>query len=148
MREREPVRPSANPLVSELVRDSEPVSVLNSEECSVRLVAAASEMVRVLYRETCSLRLETPFSERVNVLKIEERSTRTPDILSESDRFLANALISEPVKDNEPVSDLVSKICSVIADDVLMEPVNSSTRPLDRVITSPSEPLRDLPKPL
>lgn len=61
---------------------------------------------------------------------------------------MAKALTSEPVKDNEPVSDLVSETCSVIADDVLMEPVNSSTRPRDRVIASPSEPVRDLPIPL
>jgi hypothetical protein len=31
--------------------------------------------------------------------------------------------------------------------DELIEPVNSSTRPLDRAVERPSEPLRDLPIP-
>ena len=146
--ESEPIRVFANPLISELVKDREPVSVLNIEECSVRLVAGESETVSVLNRVMCSPRFETLFSEPVNVLNIEECSTGTTEKLKEPDRLLAKALTSELVKESEPVSDLVSKICSVIADDVLIEPVNSSTRPRDRVIASPSEPPRALPKPL
>lgn len=130
------------------MKDSELVRVLNIEECSVRLVAGDRETVSVLIRATCSPRFETLFSEPVNVLNIEECSTGTTEKPNEPDSVLVKPLTSEPVKDNDPVSDLVSEACSVIADDVLIEPVNSSTRPRDRVIASPSEPPRALPIPL
>ena len=71
------------------MKDSEPVRVLNSEECSVRLVAEDSEMVSVLTIEPCSTKAEAK--------------------ASEAERLLGKLLISDPVPDNEPVNDLKSE---------------------------------------
>ena len=74
--------------------------------CSVRLETEDSDPVSVLNSEICALRVDVAISEPVSVLKIEECSTRTEDILREPDRLLAKPLISEPVRENEPVSVL------------------------------------------
>src|SRR5205807_894929 len=99
----EPVRVLARPLVSELARDREPVSVLEKEICSVKLETEESDSVSVLNKEICSLRLDAEVSEPVKVLKIEECSTRTEDKPNEPDKPLAKHLISEPARESDPV---------------------------------------------
>lgn len=146
--EREPLRFLASPLIWEPVIDTEPVSVLNSEECSTNVETGDSKLVAVLNRERWSLKLAAPVSEPLNVLKMEECSARIEDGLIEADRFLANPLVSEPVRENESVNDLTSEMCLVIVDTIPIEPFNSSTRPLESVVAMPRELPRDLPRPL
>ena len=57
-------------------------------------------------------------------------------------------MISEPARESELVSVLVSETCSVIVVEEPSEPVKNSTRPLNTVVAIPSDPLRDLPMPL
>jgi hypothetical protein len=75
------------------MKDSEPVRVLNSDKCSVRLVAGDSEPVSVLNSEICSPTLEAALNEPVNVLKIEECSARTVERPMESERLLVKPFI-------------------------------------------------------
>jgi len=53
--------------------------------------------------------LEVAVNELVNVLKIEECSTRAEDELNEPDMLLARPLISDPVRNSEPVNVLNSE---------------------------------------
>ena len=146
--ERELARFLASPLISELVADTEPVSVLNSVECSANVETGDSEPVAALERERCSPKLMAPFNVPLNVRKIEECSARIDDGLIKPDRLLLRPLVSEPVTENELVGDLTSEMCLVIVDTSPIEPFNSSTRPLESAVAKPREPVRDLPRPL
>jgi len=62
--------------------------------------------------------------------------------------LLARPLISEPVRNSEPVNVLNSEAWSVMVVENPRVPVKNSTRPLDAEVARPSEPVRDLPMPL
>ena len=98
----------ARPLVSEPTSDNEPVSVLNSAECSLGLEEVLSDPVSVLKNELCSCRLEDGVNDPVSILKNEKCPTRAEDRPNEPDRLLTKPLTSEPDRNNEPVKALDS----------------------------------------
>jgi hypothetical protein len=109
VRESEPVRDLAKPLLSDPARENEPLKVLTSTTWSAVLDDIVTDPVSVLKSKICSVRLEASVSEPVSVLKIEECSARTDDEANEPDRVLGKPLISEPAIDNELVKVLTSE---------------------------------------
>ena len=67
-----------------------------------------SDPLTVLKNEQCSCMLEDWVSDPVSVLKNERCPTRAEDKPNEPDRLLTKPLISELVRDSEPVSALDS----------------------------------------
>ena len=98
----------ARPLVSEPTSDNEPVSVLNSTECSVGPEEVLSDPASVLRNELCFCRLEDGVNDPASVLKNEKCPTRAEDRPNEPDRLLTKPLTSEPVRNHEPVRALDS----------------------------------------
>src|SRR6266851_265735 len=125
---RDPVKNSTRPLEPELVKPNDPVRVLKSDVCSVKVeetpiepeklrgnplvseLAREIELVRVLKSEMCSA--------------VVEAEPREPDRL------------------------LKSEVCSARPADEPTVPVKNSTAPLNRVVPRPSDPASDLPIPL
>jgi len=122
----EPVNTLARSLVSEAIRDSEPVRVLNNEDLTVRLEAEVSEpdrdlnnevfstktedkdseLLRVLNNEDLTVRLEAEVSEPLRDLKREFFSVKLEAEFSEALSPLTRPLISDPASENEPDPDL------------------------------------------
>jgi hypothetical protein len=109
VRESEPVRDLAKPLLSDPAREKDPLKVLKSTTWSAMLDDVVTDPISVLKSEICSVRLEASVSEPVSVLKIEECSARTDDEPNEPDRVLGKPLTSEPAIDSELVKVLTSE---------------------------------------
>lgn len=104
MRESEPVRYFANPLLSDPARESEPPNVLESATWLLVLEDMVRDAINVLRSEECSVRGEAVVRKPVSVLNIEECFARREEKPNDPDRALGKLLISEPATDIEPVS--------------------------------------------
>lgn len=106
--EMDPPRALAKPFASIPDRVKEQASVLDSIACSTRPEDADRDPVNVLKRPACLPWLDVTVNEPVSVRKIEVCSTKTEDKLKEPDTVLASPLVSDPVRNSEPVNDLNS----------------------------------------
>src|SRR6266581_4654624 len=106
----EPVKTLARPLVSEAARPREPVRDLKSVLFSARPEAEDSAPVRDLNSELFSARPEAKDSEPVRDLKSEDLSTKLEAEDSEPLNALVIPLVSEAVRESEPLRDLNSEL--------------------------------------
>jgi len=113
-------RPLAKPLISEPARESEPVSVLVRDTCSVIVEDEPREPVKNSTRPLNTVMVRP--SELLSGLPM----PLVWEAASDSDPVtdLANPLVSRPARENELVSVLKRLVCSVRLVNAVSDPVS------------------------